>query len=346
MNFIAYSMDSGSEYGMTDPAYLAKVEAFMEWARQQPEIITASAFTDVLKRLNQSMHNDDPAWYRLPETRELASQYMLMYEMSLPMGMDLNNQTDTDKSSMRVMLGTRMMKAKETLALEEKVQAWMAVNMPELQTHGTGPTIMFAHIGQNSIQSVTSGSLSSIFIICLCMIFGFGSIRLGMMALLPNIFPSAIAIGLWGFFWSEVNMAIAVIFTISSGIIVDDTIHLFSKFADGLRKGLDVNESIHYSFEHAGKGVLITTAVLSSGFAVLALSDFNLNKMLGIMVSGTIIIAILFDLFFLPSVLKVFPIDRSQFYKPGTGDKDTGSTPTANAAPVTTVAARSPETIT
>lgn len=317
MNFIAYSMESGNDNGIFEPAYLKQVEAFLEWARAQPEVITASAFTDVLKRLNQNLHGDDPAWYKIPESRELAAQYMLMYEMSLPMGMDLNDQTDTAKSSMRIMLGTRMMKAKETLAMEAKVQEWMAANIPELQTHGTGPTIMFAHIGQNSIRSAALGSLVAVSIICVCMIFGFGSIRLGLMALLPNIFPSTIAIGLWGFFVGEVNVAIAVIFTISSGIIVDDTIHLFSKFADGLRKGLGVNDSIRYSFEHAGQGVVITTVVLSSGFAMLALSDFNVNKMLGILVAGTIVIAIIFDLLFLPSVLKVFPIDRNVFFKPG-----------------------------
>jgi len=161
------------------------------------------------------------------------------------------------------------------------------------------------------------------------MIFGFGSIRLGLMALLPNIFPSTIAIGLWGFFSGEVNVAIAVIFTISSGIIVDDTIHLFSKFADGLRKGLGVNDSIRYSFEHAGLGVLITTVVLSSGFAMLALSDFNINKMLGILVSGTIVIAIIFDILFLPSVLKVFPIDRTAFYKPKPNSPEAVQAPAA-----------------
>ncbi len=316
MNFIAYSMESGKEHGIFEPAYLKKVEAFMDWARQQPEVINVSSFTDILKRLNQNMHGDDPAWYRLPESAELASQYMLMYEMSLPMGMDLNDQTDSAKSSMRLMIGTRMMKAREILDLEARAQDWMHANIPDLQTPGTGPTVMFAHIGQNSIKSAASGSLASITIICLCMIFGFGSIRLGLMALLPNIFPSTIAIGLWGLFVGEVNVCIAVIFTISSGIIVDDTIHLFSKFADGLRKGLGVNDSIRYSFEHAGQGVLITTVVLSSGFAILALSDFNVNAMLGVLVSSTIVIAIIFDLLFLPSVLKVFPIDRFQFYKP------------------------------
>lgn len=343
MNFIEYSLQTGEDYGITDLAYLQKVEAFVQWCNQQPEIENVSSFTDVLKRLNQNLHNDDPAYYKLPESRELASQYLLMYEMSLPVGMDLNNRLDPGKSALRITISTRMMKAKESLALEKKVQDWMSANMPELQTHGASPTIMFAHIGQNSIRSVMAGSLSAIAIICLCMMFAFGSWKLGLMALLPNIFPSTIALGVWGLLVGEVNMGVAVIFTISAGIIVDDTIHLFSKFADGLRKGLSVDDSIRYSFEHAGRGVVITTVVLCAGFAILGFSDFVVNRTLGILVAGTIAIAILFDLLFLPSVLKMFPINLAEFRKQGAADKAVpAATPSAAPAPVKQPAAAAP----
>lgn len=334
MNIIEYRLDAGEDYGITDPAYLAKVEKFIEWARQQPEVTNVWSFVDVLKRLNRNMHGDDPAWFKLPESRELASQYLLMYEMSLPVGMDLNNQIDTAQSTLRVTLSTPMMKAKQNLALEKRVQEWMHTNMPELQVEGASPTIMFAHIGQNSIRSVMTGSLAALVIICLCMMFAFGSLRLGLMALVPNIFPSLIALGLWGYLVGEVNMAVAVIFTIAAGIIVDDTIHLFSKFADGLRKGLSVDDSIRYAMEHAGHGVVITTVVLCVGFGMLAFSDFNVNKTLGILVAGTIFIAVLFDLLFLPAVLKVFPIDTRLFHKPATVPQR--ATPVA-AAPASAV---------
>lgn len=321
MNFIEYSLDSKEEYGITNLEYLQKVDALVSWLKAQPEVVHVNSFTELMKRLNQNMHGDDPAYHKLPDSRELASQYMLMYEMSLPVGMDLNNQIDTRKSKLRITATTRMMKARENLALEARIQDWLSANAPELKTPGASPTIMFSHIGQTNIKSVMWGTISSTAIICLCMIFGFGSIRLGMMALLPNIFPSAIALGLWGIFVGEVNMGVAVIFTITSGIIVDDTIHLFSKFADGLRKGMDVDDSIRYTFEQAGKGVLITTIVLCAGFAMLVLSDFTVNSTLGIMVSGTIAIAILFDLLFLPSVLKVFPINPADFVKKAKADK-------------------------
>ncbi len=110
-------------------------------------------------------------------------------------------------------------------------------------------------------------------------------------------------------------MGVAVIFTITMGIIVDDTIHLFTKFSDGLRNGLSVDDSIRYTFEQAGRGVLITTVVLSAGFAMMIFSDFTVNATLGMLVSGTIVIAILFDVLFLPSVLKIFPINPADFVK-------------------------------
>lgn len=313
--FIEYTLDAKEKNGITDPAYLQKVDQFVTWLNSQPEVVHVNSFTGLLKRINQTMHGDDPAFNVLPESRELAAQYLLMYEMSLPVGMDLNNQIDTHKSKLRVTLYTPMLKARENLALEARIQEWLSAHAPELKVPGASPTIMFSHIGQNNLKSVMWGTISSTAIICLCMIFGFGSIRLGLMALLPNIFPAAIALGIWGLLVGEVNMGVAVIFTITSGIIVDDTIHLFSKFADGLRKGMTVDDGIRYTFAQAGRGVLITTVVLCAGFLVLTLSDFTVNKTLGYMVSGTIAIAILFDLLFLPSVLKVFPVNPAAFAK-------------------------------
>ncbi len=315
MNFIEYKLESGNEYGITDPAFLEEVDRFVSWYRTQPEVVHVASFTDIMKRLNQNMHGDDPAYYKLPESRELAAQYLLLYEMSLPQGKDLNNQISMHKSALRITVSTPMMKAKQNIALDDRAQAWLRQNTPHLWTHGASPTIMFSHIGQSNVISIMWGTFSSIAVICLCMIFGLGSIQLGLMALLPNIFPSAIVLGIWGLVVGEVNMGVAVIFTVTSGIIVDDTIHLFTKFGDGLRKGLSVDDSIHYTFAQAGHGVIVTTIVLCAGFAMLAFSDFMVNLTLGIMVSATIAVAILFDLLFLPSVLKVFPIDTAKFRK-------------------------------
>ncbi|MBW2149898.1 MAG: MMPL family transporter, partial [Deltaproteobacteria bacterium] len=96
---IEYSLESGETGGINNPEYLAKVEEFANWYRKQPKVVHVNAITDTMKRLNKNMHGDDKSYYRIPERRDLAAQYLLLYEMSLPFGLDLNNQINVDKSA-------------------------------------------------------------------------------------------------------------------------------------------------------------------------------------------------------------------------------------------------------
>lgn len=303
---LEYSLESGREGGINDVNYLQKVDRFVEWLRTQPEVTNVHSYVHILKTINKSMNENRNEEFKIPQSNELASQYSLLYEMSLPMGMDINNFVDTKKSSLRIVAQVPMMKAKKNIALDERIQDWLKSNYPEIHYVSSSPMLMFAHVGQRNIDSMILGTVTSTAIICLCMIIGLGSIRIGMMALLPNIFPSTIMLGLWGLFVGEVNLGVAIVFTVTTGIIVDDTIHLFAKYAEGIRKGMTTEDAIRYSFDHVGKGVVVTTAVLCSGFAVLMFSNFMINVTLGVMVSLTIAIALMFDVIFMPSVLMMF----------------------------------------
>lgn len=98
-NSIEFSLSSGEDNGIADPDYLKTLEAFSNWLASQPDILHVSTFTHVMKRLNKSMHTDDPDFYRLPEDRQLAAQYLLLYELSLPFGLDLTNQVTMSKDA-------------------------------------------------------------------------------------------------------------------------------------------------------------------------------------------------------------------------------------------------------
>lgn len=306
IGLLEYSLESGREGGVYDIEYLKSVEAFVEWLKLQPEVTNVHSYIHVIKHLNRVMNGNQDAMYRLPDTSELASQYSLLYEMSLPMGMDVNNFVDTKKSALRIVAQVPMMKAKVNIALDDRIQTWIKSNYPSMKYTSSSPMLMFAHVGQRNINSMILGTVMSTVIICLCMMLGLGSMRIGMIALLPNIFPSVIMLGLWGVFVGEVNLGVAIVFTVTTGIIVDDTIHLFSKYAEGMRSGMITEDAIRYSFNQAGKGVVVTTVVLCSGFAVLIFSDFMINVTLGIMVSLTIGIALVFDMLFMPATLMMF----------------------------------------
>ena len=102
MDIIEYSLNSGTVGGVNSPAYLNRVEAFADWYRQQPKVVHVVTICDMIKELNQVMHGDDEAYYRIPDRRDLIAQYILLYELSLPFGLDLNNQFNLDKSASRM----------------------------------------------------------------------------------------------------------------------------------------------------------------------------------------------------------------------------------------------------
>ena len=133
-----YSLGAGREGGITDVGYLERVDAFAAWFRAQPEVAHVFAVSDIMKRLNKNLHSDDPAFYRLPETSDLAAQYLLLYEFSLPVGRDLNNLIDVERSSTRMTVVLKSLSTAEKIALDDRAQAWLQQNAPGMETGATG----------------------------------------------------------------------------------------------------------------------------------------------------------------------------------------------------------------
>ena len=228
---IEYSLESGEEGGINDPEYLAALEAFADWYRTQPRVVHVSTLTDTMKRLNKNMHGDDEAYYRLPEQRDLAAQYLLLYEMSLPFGLDLNNQINVDKSATRMTITLQEMSTTEQREIDEKAVAWLKENAPEYMfTAGTGLTIVWAHITGRNIKSMLNASFWAIVVISGILIFALRNFRLGLLSLIPNLTPALMAFGVWGMIEGQVGLGLSIIVSMTIGIVVDDTIHFLSKY--------------------------------------------------------------------------------------------------------------------
>ncbi len=301
---IAFSLPAGSSNGVTDPQYLAQLEAFANWASSQPHVAHVNSFSQVLKRLNRDMHGGDPAWYRVPEDPALAAQYLLLYELSLPFGLDLANQLNFDKSATRFAVTLRHVRAKEIVEFEASARRWLETNAPDLAAPGSGVTVMFAHIGQNNIRSMLSGSLVALISISITLMLALRSWRLGLLSLLPNALPSLIAFGFWGLFVQEVNLAVAAIFSISLGIVVDDTVHFLSKYVRARQTNhQSAEQAVRYAYRTVGTALLVTTTILCLGFSILGFSDFVVNEITGLLTALTISIALIYDLLFLPPLL-------------------------------------------
>lgn len=304
LNTIEYSVPAGEEGGINNPEYLADLDKFADWYREQEGVNHVTVISDTIKRLNKAMNNDQQSYYRIPENRELAAQYMLLYELSVPFGMDLNSRINVPKSATRMTVSVQHASSVHLRGLDEKAQIWLSENIPSFQTIGSGISVMFAHFSERNINSMLFGSFMALVIISFILIFAFRSLTLGIISLVPNLFPAFLAFGIWGYLIGEVGVAIAIVGAMTLGIVVDDTVHFLSKYLRG-RKELDKNpeDSIRYAFSTVGFALIVTSIALVAGFMVLANSGFKINSDLAQLSLMAIFLALLADFFFLPPLL-------------------------------------------
>ena len=304
LSTIEVSIDSKESSGINDPQFLKTVGDFSEWLRAKAVTDHVSTISDVLKRLNKNMHADDPEFHKLPEERDLSAQYLLLYEMSLPYGLDLNNQLNVDKSSTRVIGTFKNLSSVQQIEIEEEMNQWFAKNAPDYQVSISSPTLMFAHIGQRNINSMLFGTAMALILISLLLAFALRSVRYGVISLLPNFIPASVGFGLWYFIDGQIGLALSVVAGMTLGIVVDDTVHFLTKYKHARDQyGKNAEEAVKYAFSSVGRALWITTLVLVAGFMVLAQSTFTLNSDMGLLTAVTIAVALIVDFLFLPPLL-------------------------------------------
>jgi predicted RND superfamily exporter protein len=303
MSSISWGLYSGKENGINNPEFTKVISDFSDWLRAQPETDHVMTISDTLKRLSKSMNGDNEAFYRLPRERELTAQYLLMYEMSLPYGLDLNNQLNIDKSSTRIVSTLKNLGSKEYVAMEQRAMAWFLTNAPQVRMTASSPTLMFAHIGEANMDSMLVSMTVAMFLISIILIFALRSFRLGMISLIPNIGPAAVGFGIWALISGEINLGLSIVVSMTLGIIVDDTVHFLSKYQRARNDGKNGEQAIRYAFSSVGRAMTITTLVLCTGFSLLTFSAFRMNADMGMATAIIIFVALVVDFLFLPAFL-------------------------------------------
>ncbi|EGU38785.1 efflux RND transporter permease subunit [Vibrio scophthalmi] len=332
MTNISIAIKTGESQGIAAPGFIATLGDFTDWLRAQPETDHVASLADTYKRLNKNMHGDDRVYYQLPQDRELAAQYLLLYEMSLPFGLDLNNQINVDKSSLKLVLTTKNLGSVGLVDLENRIYQWFTQHAPQYQVVASSPNLMFAHIGETNMTSMLSTLPITLFLISGLMIFALRSVRLGVISLMPNIAPAIIGFGLWALISGEINLGLSVVVTLTLGIVVDDAVHFLSKYQRARKQGQSAEASVRYAFHTVGRALWITTVVLVAGFSVLAMSSFRLNADMGMLSAIVIFIALVVDFIFLPALLMKF--DKADYVVAASPSKQASVVTESNAQPL------------
>ena len=302
---IRYSVDAQAVHGIHQPAFLHAVEGFARWYESQSGVVYVERLSDIIKRLNQNLHADDPAYRVLPDSREAAAQYLLLYELSLPLGLGLENLVSVDRSATQLTVFVERTDSERLLELDRRARAWIAEHAPQLSVaEGSGVDMMFAHINHRNIRSLLIGMVFALVLISGLLVVALRSVKLGLLSLITNLAPAALAYGMWGLFVGRIDLSASVVMCMSIGIVVDDTVHFLSKYLRARREQrLDAVQGMRYAFNTVGVALCITTTVLVAGFLILGASHFAPSVTTGLLLAITLSFALLVDFLLMPPLL-------------------------------------------
>lgn len=297
--------DSGAESGVKTPEFLEAVDRFQKEvkATYSEEVTKATSLADIIKRYNKIFHGDDPRFERIPETKELSAQFLLLYSLSLPQGMEINDKMDITEQYFRISVNTKIIDTSKDLEIIKWIEDWWQDAGYSCKVNGQ--TAMFAYMQSSVTDTLIYSITIALVVVSLLMLIIFRDFGTTLLFLLPNILPIVLVLGVMGWLGIYVDMGVAVSAAIILGVAVDDTIHFLVKYRDARDKGMDFRESIAYVIKYAGGAILFTTLILSFSFLMFVFSKFAPNFNFGIVTAAALGVALIADLVMLPAIFSV-----------------------------------------
>lgn len=295
-------IDSGEEGGIHSPELLQQVDQLQAWLEAQPETGAANSLVDFHKQINQALHYDDPDWYRLPDSREMAAQFLLLYDNTGP-DEDLTDAKDFYEQYLRVSIPIANMRSSETDQFLSRVQDHIDVEHPDLNVDMTGSLVMYNAQDIYINQGMYRSFMVALVIIGLSFIVLFRSLKYGLIALIPSVVPILMTGSLLVLLDIPLNLGTMIVGAMTIGIAVDDAIHVMNRYLLARRTGSNTHQAVTRAMTESGRAVVFTSIVLVSGFSVMLLGSFIPYIYTGMFAATIMALALLGDLIFLPALL-------------------------------------------
>ena len=306
--FLEYIVDTGRAAteemsgGALDPQTLKRVKEFEEWLMKMPESGKTISMVDSLKKMNQSMHGDDPAWFQIPESRELVAQYLLLYSNSGP-DEDLSDLKTLDDRYLRVSQRMTHMSSANMDIYIKKVKEGMAKEFPDLNITITGMPVLYTNMDTYIFSGIIRSFILSFFTIGLAFMVLLRSVKYGLLGMIPAVFPILVAAGIMGVMKLDVNFITMVIASVTFGIAVDNAIHILTRYLHHRDMGSNRPEAIDLAVAETGRALIFTTLILFFGFGILMTSTFIPNIHLGFFAGIILLMALIASLTLLPAIM-------------------------------------------
>lgn len=285
-----------------DPEILKKFELLDAKIKALELTKRTSSILDILKDMNRTMHSDDEAYYRVPQSQELISQLLLLYEMSG--GAEAEKWLDYDYTMLNLMVEVESFKAKEVESEINYIKGLAKELFPAAKTDMVGVFVQFAVIQNYVVQGQIISFLIALGVIAILMIVVFRSVTAGLIGLIPNLAPVIIVGGFMGYTGIPLDMITMTIVPMLLGISVDDSIHFVNHMKLEITQTGSYNEGILHTFKTVGKALFMTTVILVATFSMYTTSIAQFFVNMGVLVSLGLTSALLADYLITPILIR------------------------------------------
>ncbi|MFT7472763.1 MAG: putative RND superfamily exporter protein, partial [Kiritimatiellia bacterium] len=267
-------LDSGEDEGIKDPVFLVQLDEIQNWLQQRETLGPINSMGDYLKEINQALNGDDPEFYRLPSSREMTAQLLLMYESS-GANEDLSDIKDFENRYARLVAPVVNMEASVMQAELESIEAYLAENYPHLQAVVTGTMALYTVQDTYISEGMALSFLIALGVITLFFITLFKSVKYGLLSIIPSVLPIVLAGSIAGWLGISLDQSAVIVFAMTMGIAVDDAIHVMSRYLLAKGEGASTKQSIARAMNESGRAVVFSSIVLVFGFSVLCFASFT-----------------------------------------------------------------------
>ena len=293
--------EDGPFEDIQDVAVLTFLDQLSRYVSDIPEVGKVVSVSDYMKEIHRAMNEGDPAYYKIPESREMIAQYMLLYESEFESLMNI------DYTKLRIAVQIKDIDSRRSTEMENEINNYILSIVPKgLTVEVTGTAFIALRTNNYLVQNLASSFLIAFGVITILMAFLFRSVKMALISVLPNIIPMMIMAAVLGFFQIPLRPSTAMTFAIAFGIAVDDTLHYLTRYrmelAEADRHYRQANDA---TLKGTGIAMMSTTTILVSGFFVLTLSEFTPTIQFGTLSAITILSALVADLTFLPALLSL-----------------------------------------
>lgn len=303
-------IDTGRKGGAQSASELAKADEVQRIFSERPEFAQPLSVVQLVKGANQAYFAGDSSFFRLPNGQE--RNFVLPYLLRTRgegTGRALNSLTDLARQTIRISLNMADVGTIEMRRIFEEVQPQVAEVMEgtDNKVQYTGTSLIFLKGNTYLINSLVSSLALAFALISIIMALMFRSWKVIVISIVPNLFPLIVTAGVMGYLGVALKPSTVLIFSIAFGIAVDDSIHFLTKYRQELqRHNWDIPKTVVMALLETGPSMMYTSIILFFGFIIFGASSFGGTVALGLMTSGTLLVAMISNLLLLPSLILSF----------------------------------------